>query len=198
MNNTNANTNSNTNNNVVNTYNNDNKNDEKSVRNFDFLVNTNDISMINKNSKKTKNNYKTLNNKELEKYIKYQLKKIKPNFNRINLRDNGMKIICSFFKKNKNKKYKEIKLQGCNLNDIDFNSFTKSLIEYNIIIPAINISENKLSDDCTFFIVDFINEYKELQNIIFSNNLFSKTIKEKIKDIFMNNKNRNDNINIQL
>ena len=62
-NNTNANTNTNTNNNVVNTYNNDNKNDEKSVRNFDFLVNTNDISMINKNSKKIKNNYKTLNNK---------------------------------------------------------------------------------------------------------------------------------------
>ena len=119
-----------------------------------------------------KNNYKILSNKELEKYINYQLKKLKPTFNRINLKDNGMKLICSFFKKNKNKKYKEIKLQGCNINDFDFNSFTKSLMENNIIIPIINISENKLSDDCSYFIFDFFNEYKDIQNIIFSNNLF--------------------------
>ncbi len=179
-------TNQNTNNiynNIAYTNGNDNQDEEKSLRNFELFSKTNDI--INKNSKKIKNNYKTLSNKELEKYVNYQLKKLKPNFNRINLKDNGMKIICAFFKKNKNKKYKEIKLQGCNINDFDFNSFTKSLIENNIIIPSINISENKLSDDCAFFIFDFFNEYGEIQNIIFSNNLFSKTMKEKIKEILM-------------
>ena len=109
-----------------------------------------------------------------------------------------MKIICSFFKKNKNKKYKEIKLQGCNINDFDFNLFTKSLIENNIIIPIINISENKLSDDCAFFIFDFFNEYGEIKNIIFTNNMLSKVMKEKIKQILLLKNNKNSQSNIQL
>ena len=187
----------NSNNNIIFGNNNGNKNDEKSFRNFDFFAKTNDPNINNKNSKK-KNNYKTLNTKELEKYVNYQLKKLKPNFNRINLKDNGMKIICSFFKKNKNKKYKEIKLQGCNINDFDFNLFTKSLIENNIIIPIINISENKLSDDCAFFIFDFFNEYGEIKNIIFTNNMLSKVMKEKIKQILLLKNNKNSQSNIQL
>ena len=148
--------------------------------------------------KSNKIKYKTLNTKELEKYVYYQLKKLKPNFNRINLRDTGIKIICSFFKKNKNKKYKELKLQGCNINDLDFDIFTKSLIENNISIPIINLAENKLTDDCTFFILDFINEYNDIQNILFTNNLFSKGIKEKIKEILKIRKNQEKDIIINL
>lgn len=94
-----------------------------------------------------------------------------------------MKMICLFFKKNKNKKYKEIKLQGCNLIDIDFGLFSKCLIENNISIPIVNVSENKLSDDCSYYLLDFINDYNEIQNIILSNNFFSKNIKEKIREV---------------
>ena len=185
----------NTNINILNTGNNIKKTDEPSFRNFDFFKKTENS---NKNLKINKIKYKTLNTKELEKYVNYQLKKLKPNFNRINLRDTGIKIISAFFKKNKNKKYKEIKLQGCNINDLDFDIFTKSLIENNISIPIINLSENKLSDDCTYFILDFINEYNDIQNIFLTNNLFSKGIKEKIKEILKIRKNQENDIIINL
>ena len=130
--------------------------------------------------------------------MNYQLKKLKPNFNRINLRDSGIKIICSFFKKNKNKKYKELKLQGCNINDNDFELFTKCLVENNIVIPIINISENKLTDDCAFYIIDFFNDYNEIKNISLSNNLFSKGIKEKIKEVLKIRKNQDEEISFQI
>ena len=185
----------NTNINISHTGNNIKKTDEQTFRNFDFFKKTENN---NKNSKISKIKYKTLNNNELEKYVNYQLKKLKPNFNRINLRDVGIKIICSFFKKNKKKKYKELKLQGCNISDLDFDLFTKSLIDNNISIPVINLAENKLTDDCTFFILDFINEYNDIQNILFTNNLFSKGIKEKIKEILKIRKNQENDIIINL
>ena len=182
--------------NIWHTGNNIKKTEEQTFRNFDFFGKK--MENNNKNAKISKIKYKTLNNKELEKYVNYQLKKLKPNFNRINLRDTGIKIICSFFKKNKHKKYKELKLQGCNINDLDFDIFTKSLIENNIFIPLINLSENKLTDDCTFFILDFINEYNDIQNILLTNNLFSKGIKDKIKEILKIRKNQENNIIISL
>ena len=175
---------------------------EESFRNFDFFYKKNNESNI---SKKSKINYKTLLNKELQKYVNYQLNKFKPNFSRINLRNNGIKLICLFFKNNRNKKYKEIKLKGCNLCDKDFELFSKSLIANNISIPKINASENKLSDNSAFAILDFINEYNlgnnncnEAQNLFFLNNPFSKGIKEKIKE-FVNIKREQDyDINIQI
>ena len=188
----------NTNNNILYSNINIKRIDEQTYRNMDYFGKTTDKIINNKSSKKIKYNYKTLSNKELDKYVNYQLKKLKPNFNRINLRDNGIKIICSFFKKNKNKKYKELKLQGCNINDNDFDLLKKSLIENNVIIPIINLSENKLTDDCAFFIIDFINEYNEIKNISFTNNLFSKGIKEKIKEIVKIKKNQDEDFNIQI
>jgi len=166
---------------IVNTCNNHKIYEGKSLRNSEFFLKKSDNISIK--SKGSKNNCKTLTVKDLEKYVNYQLKKNKPNFNRINLRDIGMKMICLFFKKNKNKKYKEIKLQGCNLIDIDFGLFSKCLIENNISIPIVNVSENKLSDDCSYYLLDFINDYNEIQNIILSNNFFSKNIKEKIREV---------------
>ena len=166
---------------ISNTYTSHKINEGKSLRNSDFFLKKSDSISIK--SKGNKNNCKTLTVKDMEKYVNYQLKKNKPNFNRINLRDIGMKMICSFFKKNKNKKYKEIKLQGCNLNDLDFGLFSKCLVKNNISIPIVNVSENKLSDDCSFYLLDFINDYNEIQNIILSNNFFSKNIKEKIREV---------------
>ena len=165
------------------------KNEEQTFRNFDFF---------GKKEKKVKTNYKTLNKNELEKYINYQMKKLKINFNRINLKDIGIKIICSIFKKNKNKKYKEIKLQGCNLCDTDFEIFSKCLIENNIIIPIINLTENKLGDDSTFTILDFIGKYHEIKSLYLSNNLFSKGIKDKIREIIKIKNNQNNVIFIQI
>ena len=166
---------------IVNTCNNHKLYEGKSLRNSDFFLKKSDNISIK--SKGSKNNCKTLTVKDLEKYVNYQLKKNKPNFNRINLRDIGMKMICIFFNKNKNKKYKEIKLQGCNLIDLDFGLFSKSLIKNNISIPIVNVSENRLTDDCSFYLLDFINDYNEIQNIILSNNFFSKSIKEKIREV---------------
>ena len=166
---------------IVNTCNNHKLYEGKSLRNSDFFLKKSDNISIK--SKGSKNNCKTLTVKDLEKYVKKKIKKNKPNFNRINLRDIGMKMICLFFNKNKNKKYKEIKLQGCNLIDLDFGLFSKSLIKNNISIPIVNVSENRLTDDCSFYLLDFINDYNEIQNIILSNNFFSKSIKEKIREV---------------
>ena len=166
---------------IVNTCNNHKLYEGKSLRNSDFFLKKSDNISIK--SKGSKNNCKTLTVKDLEKYVNYQLKKNKPNFNRINLRDIGMKMICLFFNKKKKKKYKEIKLQGCNLIDLDFGLFSKSLIKNNISIPIVNVSENRLTDDCSFYLLDFINDYNEIQNIILSNNFFSKSIKEKIREV---------------
>ena len=141
----------------------------------------------NKNNKKIKSSYKTMNNKELEKYISFQLKKIKPSFYRINLRDYGIQLICSFFKKNKNKTFKELKLQSCNLNDNNLELLINCIKENNITIPIINISDNELTDNISESIINFLNENEQITNLIISNNSFSKQTKEKIKE-FVNNR----------
>ena len=143
-------------------------------------------------------NYKTLNNKDLEKYVEYQLKKLKQNFNRINLRDYGIKLICFFYKNNKNKVYKEIKLQGCNLNDNDIKLLIKCIIEYNIKINSINISDNELSDESIESIINLANENNEIANLIIKNNLFSKQGKKRIKESIKNKKESLIELNIEI
>ena len=153
----------------------------------------------NKNNKKSKNsNYKTLNNKELEKYVNYQLKKTKKNFSRINLNDYGIQLICSYFKKSKNKVYKEIKLQGCNLNDNDLELLIQCFNENNITIPVINISENELTDSCLDSIIEYLNDNDEITNIILTNNSFSKQAKNRLKEFAKNRKEELIEFNIQL
>ena len=165
-----------------------NNNQEKSFTN----------SMKNKISKKSKYNYKTLNLKELEKYVNYQLKKLKQNFNRINLRDSGIKLICSYYRKNKNKIFKEIKLQGCHLNDKDLDLLINCLIENNITIPIINISDNELTDKSLKPIIKLINANEEISNLIMMNNSFTKQSKEKFKNISKNRKDELFELNIQI
>ena len=158
----------------------------KNINNKILLSTINDKKYNTKTLKMNKKNkikYKTLNNKELEKYVNYQLKKTKPNFNRINLKDYGIKLIASYFNRNKNKRYNEIKLQGCNLNNNDLNILIKSLIENQITIPSINLSENELNDNSMEFIIYLLNENEEVININIINNHFSKQAKEKFKEI---------------
>jgi len=175
------------------------KNKENIINNFyektfiNFIKNNN-----NKKNKNKNNNYKTLNNKELEKYVNYQLKKVKQNFSRINLRDLGIKLICSFYKNNKDKIYKEIKLQGCNINDNDLEILIQSLIENDITIPIINISENELTDHSLEAITNLINENENITNLILTNNSFSKKTKDKLKEIAKNKKDERFDFNIQI
>ena len=74
------------------------------------------------------------------------------------MKGEGMELLCDFFKKNKNKKYKELKLIGCNLNDDDFSVY---------------------SIKCIF---EIIKKIKGLKSIFLYNNKFSKGFKEKIKN----------------
>ena len=71
------------------------------------------------------------------------MKKSNPVFNRINMREQGTLLLCEYMQNNKNKKYNEMKLPGCNLNDNDFCMIVKSLIENEIELPILNLSYNK-------------------------------------------------------
>ena len=101
----------------------------------------------------------------------------------------GIKMLCSHFIKNKKRKYYELKLQGSNLDDNDFNMIIKCLIDNKINIPTLNFSENNLTDDCYYYINELIKEYKELKSLTLTNNLFTKIIKEKIKNFCRLNQN---------
>ena len=192
-------------------------NNSKILNEFNYEINDNNISQTSQKESKrnTKNekafvikgkiktnkyniNYKTLNNKDLEKYVEYQLKKLKQNFNRINLRDYGIKLICFFYKNNKNKVYKEIKLQGCNLNDNDIKLLIKCIIEFNIKINSINISDNELTDESIESIINLTNNNNEITNLIIKNNLFSKQGKKNIKESVKNRKESLFELNLEL
>ena len=67
-----------------------------------------------------------------------QIKNFNPRFSHINMKGEGMELLCDFFKKNKNKKYKELKLIGCNLNDDDFSVLIKNITESEIEIGTLN------------------------------------------------------------
>ena len=161
----------------------------------------NEKSFIKKTKTKTSkynSNYKTLNNKDLEKYIDYQLKKSKQSFNRINLRDNGIKLVCFYYKNYITKIYKEIKMQGCNLNDNDIKLLIKCFMENDITVNYLNISDNELTDECIETISNFINSKKDIANISMKNNLFSKKGIKRLKDIAKNKKDKSNEFNIEI
>ena len=161
---------------ILNESNNDiNNNMSQTSHKENKRISKNEKTFIIKGKTKTNKyniNYKTLSNKDLEKYVEYQLKKLRQNFNRINLRDYGIKLICFFHKYNRNKIYKEIKLQGCNINDDDIKLLIKCLIEYKIKINSINISDNELTDESIESISNLIKGNNELANLIIKNNNF--------------------------
>ena len=161
----------------------------------------NEKSFIKKSKTKTSkynSNYKTLTNKDLEKYIDYQLKKSKQSFNRINLRDNGIKLVCFYYKNYITKIYKEIKMQGCNINDNDIKLLIKCFMENDITVNYLNISDNELTDECIETISNFINSKKDIANISMKNNLFSKKGIKRLKEIVKNKKDKSNEFNIEI
>lgn len=117
----------------------------------------------------------------MEKYICNQMKKNIPVFNRINLRGSGIQILCNFIRNNFNKKYKEIKLIECNLNDTDFCLLINCLIHNEIEIMSLNVSHNQISDNSSKYIFEIIKKRNCLKSIFLYNNNFSKGFKGKIK-----------------
>ena len=172
------------------------------IRPFDSKKNYREKTFINLTKKKSNNRniifYKTLSNKELEKYVNYQLKKEKPNFNRINLHEHGIKLITSFCNMNKNKRYKEMQLQRCNLNEQDLIFLIKSFLENDISMPVLNISDNNLNDECIESINDLINQNNDIIKIILVNNSFSKQGKGRLKEIIKKKKEEKVELNIRI
>jgi hypothetical protein len=145
----------------------------------------------NKNGSKTKAVNTSFINKdinELQKIINTQMKKSNPVFNRINMTEHGTQLLCEYMQNNKNKKYNEMKLPGCNLNDNDFCMIVKSLIENEIELPILNLSYNKISDNSAKYIFEIITKKSCVKNIYLYNNIFSKSFIDKIKNY---NKDKN-------
>ena len=121
-----------------------------------------------KNRSKNKNINSSFINKDkndLQKLINNQMKKNNPVFNRINMRGIGIELLCNYMQNNIEKKYKEIKLPGCNLNDNDFCLLVKSLIENEIETPILNLSYNKITDNSAKYIFEIIKKKSCLKNI---------------------------------
>ena len=138
-----------------------------------------------KNRSKNKNINSSFINKDkndLQKLINNQMKKNNPVFNRINMRGIGIELLCNYMQNNIEKKYKEIKLPGCNLNDNDFCLLVKSLIENEIETPILNLSYNKITDNSAKYIFEIIKKKSCLKNIYLYHNIFSKNFIDKIKN----------------
>ena len=138
-----------------------------------------------KNRSKNKNINSSFINKDkndLQKLINNQMKKNNPVFNRINMRGIGTELLCNYMQNNMEKKYKEIKLPGCNLNDNDFCLLVKSLIENEIETPILNLSYNKITDNSAKYIFEIIKKKSCLKNIYLYHNIFSKNFIDKIKN----------------
>ena len=176
----------------INNINNINNNNSKNNQNLNrSCIKTNSKTIYNfrnKNNKsqsQSKNINSSIINKnsnELLKLIHNQMKKNNPVFNRINMRGKGTELLCNYMQNNQKKKYKEIKMPGCNLNDNDFCLLVRSLIENEIEAPILNLSYNKITDNSAKYIFEIIKKKSGLKNIYLHNNIFSKNFVETIKN----------------
>ena len=163
----------NTNNNEIN-----NKNDNN---NKQYISKINNIPCnyinINKNEP-----YEIKNKKDLQNIVLTQMRTLTPNFSRINMNGIGIKLICSYLHKNPNNNYKELKLLGCNLEDDDLFILVKTLLDNNINVLALNLSNNKIGDESAAIILDLVKEHQTLKGLSLYNNLISDLLKEKLKE----------------
>ena len=147
--------------------------------------NTANITVNNTNTNASTNNKNisciTKDTSELKEIIEVQMKNTNPNFSHINMKGEGVQFLLDFFKKNKNKKYKEMKLIRCNLNDDDFSLLIKNIIESEIEIGTLNATYNQLGDNSFKCICEIVKKIKGLKSIFLYNNSFSKGFKDKIK-----------------
>ena len=136
-----------------------------------------------RSQKKIITSFVNKNENELRKYINIQMKRTSPIFNRINMQGLGIQLLCNYIKKNQTKKYKELKLPGCNLNDDDFILLIKCIIDNELEIPILNVSYNKIGDSSAKYIIEINKRKSNLKNIFLYNNMFSKSMIEKMKNI---------------
>lgn len=119
---------------------------------------------------------------ELQKNINNQMKKSNPFFNKINMSGIGIQLLSDYLQKNQGKKYKELKLPNCNLNDEDFNILIKNIIDNEIELSTLNVSYNNISDNSSRYIFEIIKKGNSLKSIFLYNNKFSQNFKNKIKN----------------
>jgi hypothetical protein len=174
-------------------------NDINDISNITNKINksTSNLRHINKSCSKLKTNFNnSINNNnniknpscqtkdinELKEIINNQMQLINPCFNHIFMNGEGIQLLNDFFQKNKNKKFKEIKLIGCNLNDDDFSLLIKNFIENEIELGVLNATYNKIGDNSFKSIFEMIKKVKGLKNIFLYNNMFSRGFKDKMKN----------------
>jgi hypothetical protein len=173
----------------------------KDSNNINENLNSFNISRINLSTDNTKEKLrkKTSNHSPLNKqksttpdkdkiiFIKTQLKNEMANFSRIDIGDEGINIICSFFKNKPGIKYKELKFVKSNLTNEGVNTLIDGIKNYNIKIQNLNISNNGLNDKCGNSIINLLKyNYCSLRTFYLSNNSFTVNMKEKIKSYSTN------------
>ena len=169
---------------------NKNANNSRKINKSSCLINSISINQVNNNTfnfipNNTYNKnvpYITKDIKELKELLNIQMSKVNPSFNHINMKGEGLQLLYDFFKQNKNKRYKELKLIGCNLNDEDFNLLIKNIIESEIEITTFNATHNQIGDNSFKCVFEMIKKIKGLKNIFLYNNKFSRGFKDKMKN----------------
>ena len=158
----------------------------KNYNSIAITLNNESINKICYNKFKTRQNsfcpdINSININEMQNIVGMQMKNPSPNFSRINMSGLGMQIVCSFLHKNRYNKYKEMKFLNSNLNDDDLFILVRTLLDHNISLFILNLSNNKISDESTEVILDLVKEHKTLKGLSLYNNCLSELLKEKLK-----------------
>lgn len=168
---------------------------KKSSNNLPKLSTSNSNSKIQQSAPASKKRAKTPDRDKIV-FIKTQLKNESANFSRIEIGEEGVAFICSLLQAKQGTKYKEIKLVKSGLNDDSTTMLIKCLIENNINVGNLNLSNNGLTDFIADTIIYMLTNYNCLKTLYLSNNLFSVQIKEKIKSYSSSSKVGKRNIKI--
>ena len=175
-----------TNENINNNNNNENNNNIKPILKKN-IINTNKYE-----------SFETKPKKELQNIILTQMKSLSPNFSRINMNNIGIQLICSYLHKNPNKIYKEMKLLGCNLVDDDLFLLIRTLLDHNINLLILNLSNNKITDESASNILDLLKDHQSLKALSLYNNLISDLLKEKLKEYTLLGRENLDSIQLYI
>lgn len=114
-------------------------------------------------------------------FIKTQLKNESANFSRIDIGEEGVELICAILDTKKGGKYKEIKLVKSNLTDDSVIMLINSIIDNNINVGNLNLSNNGLSDEIGEGVIYMLKNYSYLKTLYLTNNAFTVQMKDKIK-----------------
>lgn len=172
-----------------------NSGEKKSSNNLPKLSASSSKSKIQQSAPVGKKRAKTPDRDKIV-FIKSQLKNESANFSRIEIGEEGVAFICSLLHSKRGTKYKEIKLVKSGLNDESTTMLIKCLIDNNINVGNLNLSNNGLTDSIADTIIYMLTNYNCLKTLYLSNNLFSVQTKEKIKSYSSSSKTSKRNIKI--